>query len=118
MEKAEGRAHFGDYIFNIIDLPGIYSLSTYSLEEIVTREYIVEEKPDFIINVIDANHLERNLFLTFQLMMPGCPMIISLNQYDLLQARGYRIDVDQLEKILGIPIVQTVAVHNRESMSY
>lgn len=111
--KAEGKARFDQFIFNIVDLPGIYSLSTYSLEEIISRQFIIEEKPDFIINVIDVNHLERNLFFTLQLLMLNRPMVISLNQYDLLKRRGYEIDVKQLELLLGVPCVATTAVHNR-----
>ncbi|UYP47834.1 Fe(2+) transporter FeoB [Candidatus Lokiarchaeum ossiferum] len=111
--KAEGTAKFGNYIFKIIDLPGIYSLSTYSLEEIVSREYILDESPDYIVNVLDSNHLERNLFLTIQLLMLNRPTIISLNQIDLLKERGYEIDREKLESLLGVAVVPTVAVHNR-----
>ena len=111
--KAEGKARFDQFIFEIVDLPGIYSLSTYSLEEIISRQYIIDEKPDFIINVIDVNHLERNLFFTLQLLMLNRPMVISLNQYDLLKKRGYEIDTKHLELLLGVPVVTTTAVHNR-----
>ncbi len=111
--KAEGTAKFHDYTFKIIDLPGIYSLSTYSLEEVVSRDYILNDKPDYIINVVDSSHLERNLFLTLQLAMLNRPMILALNQFDLLQERGYEIDVDKFSKQIGIPIIPTVAVHNR-----
>ncbi|MHA1819369.1 MAG: ferrous iron transport protein B, partial [Promethearchaeota archaeon] len=111
--KAEGRCRFQDYEFNIIDLPGIYSLSTYSLEEIVSREFIVNEKPDYIINVIDVNFLERNLYFTLQLLMLERPVIIALNQYDILQERGYDVDIKRLEELLGVAVVPTVAVHNR-----
>jgi len=111
--KAEGSARFGGYTFKIIDLPGIYSLSTYSLEEVVSRDYILNEKPDYIINVVDASQLERNLFLTLQLAMLNRPMILSLNQCDLLQERGYKMDLDNLRGHIGIPIIPAVAVHNR-----
>jgi len=113
IKKAEGYTIFNDYKFYIIDLPGIYSLSTYSIEEIVSREYILDENPDYIINVIDSNHLERNLFLTFQLLLLKKPVILVLNQYDILQKREYEIDIQMLEELLGIPVVITVAVHNR-----
>lgn len=113
VKKAEGKTKFGKYTFKIVDLPGIYSLSTYSLEEIVSREYILQSNPDYIINIVDSNKLERNLFFTLQLMMLNRPMILCLNQYDLLKKRGYDIDVKKLEEILGIPVVPTVAVHNR-----
>ncbi|MHA1672936.1 MAG: ferrous iron transporter B [Promethearchaeota archaeon] len=111
--KAEGTARFGGYTFKIIDLPGIYSLSTYSLEEVVSRDYILNEKPDYIINVVDSSHLERNLFLTLQLAMLNRPMILALNQFDLLHERGYEIDIDKFSKQIGIPIIPTIAVHNR-----
>lgn len=110
--KAEGIARFRNYLFKIIDLPGIYSLSTYSLEEIVSRDYILEEKPDYIINVIDATHLERNLFFTLQLSMLKVPMILALNQFDLLEERGYQIDIVKLSQILNFPVIPTIAVHN------
>lgn len=111
--KAEGTARFQNYVFKIVDLPGIYSLSTYSLEEIVSRDYILNEQPDYIINVVDASHLERNLFFTLQLSLLNRPMIISLNQVDLLQERGYEIDTDQLSSLLQTPVIPCVAVHNR-----
>ncbi len=111
--KAEGICTFQGYTFKIIDLPGIYSLSTYSIEEIITRKYIVEEKPDYIINVLDANQLERNLFFTLQLQMLHRPMILALNQYDLLRERGYEIDTQKLSDTLQLPIEKVVAVHNR-----
>jgi len=111
--KAEGYTEFQGYKFNIIDLPGIYSLSTYSLEEIVTREYIINEKPDYIINVVNSNHLERNLYFSLQLFMLKRPIIISLNQYDILQKQGFDIDVEKLEDELQVPVQKTVAVHNR-----
>ncbi|MHA1341063.1 MAG: ferrous iron transport protein B [Promethearchaeota archaeon] len=113
VKRAEGYSIFNNYKFHIIDLPGIYSLSTYSLEEIVSREYIIDGKPDYIINVVDANYLERNLFFTIQLLLLNRPIIIALNQYDILQKRGYEIDVVKLEELLGVPVIPTVAIHNR-----
>ncbi|QEE15815.1 ferrous iron transport protein B [Promethearchaeum syntrophicum] len=113
VKKAEGKCKFKNYIFKIVDLPGIYSLSTYSIEEIISREYIVEEKPDYIINVIDCNQLERNLFFTTQLQMLNRPMILALNQYDLLLQRGFDIDESKIEEMLGIKAQKVVAVHNR-----
>lgn len=110
--QAKGNVIFNGIKFEIVDLPGIYSLSTYSLEEIVAREFIVEEKPDIIVNVIDSTQLERNLFLTYQLMALGRPMILLLNQYDVLKRRGYEIDIDRVKKVLGLPCILAVAVHN------
>lgn len=110
VEKAEGTFHFKDYVIDVIDLPGIYSLSTFSIEEIITREYIAKEKPDVVINIIDASVLERNLFLTLQLIELGTPLVIALNQIDTAENKGIKIDHKKLEKILGIPVVPTIAI--------
>jgi len=110
VEKAEGTLHFKGYEIDIIDLPGIYSLSTFSLEEIISREYIAFEKPDLVINVVDASVLERNLFFTLQLIELETPMIIALNQIDIAQKKGIRIDHEKLSGILGVPVIPTVAI--------
>jgi len=110
VEKAEGTLHFKGYEIDIIDLPGIYSLSTFSLEEIISREYIAFEKPDLVINVVDASVLERNLFFTLQLIELETPMIIALNQIDIAQKKGIRIDHEKLSNILGVPVISTVAI--------
>ena len=110
VEKAEGTLYFKGYIIDIVDLPGIYSLSTYSLEELISRNYIAVEKPDVVINVIDASVLERNLYFTLQLMELETPMIIALNQVDIANRKGIRIDVEKLEKLLGIPVIPTIAI--------
>ncbi|MFX1258072.1 MAG: ferrous iron transport protein B [Promethearchaeota archaeon] len=111
VEKMEGHLDFLGYHFNIVDLPGIYSLSTYSLEEIVSREYIVSEEVDIIINVIDATNLERNLFFTFQLLELEVPMILAINQMDILRKRKINLDFKILEKIFKLPVLPVVAVH-------
>ena len=110
VERAEGTLHFKGHTIDIIDLPGIYSLSTYSLEELISRKYIAVEKPDMVINVIDASVLERNLFFTLQLIELGTPMIIALNQIDIAKRKGVEIDPEKLEKLLGIPVIPTVAI--------
>jgi len=110
VEKAEGTLHFKDYLIDIIDLPGIYSLSTFSIEELISREYIAVERPDLVINVVDASLLERNMFFTLQLLELGTPMIMALNQMDMAKKKGVRIDHEKLEKLLGIPVIPTVAV--------
>jgi ferrous iron transport protein B len=110
VERAEGTLHFRDYTIDIVDLPGIYSLSTYSLEELVSRKYIAVERPDVVINVVDASVLERNLFFTLQLMELENPMVIALNQMDLAKNKGIQVDIDTLEQLLGIPVMPTVAV--------
>jgi len=110
VEKAEGTLHFKGYTIDIIDLPGIYSLSTYSIEEQISRRYIAVEKPDVVINVVDASVLERNLYFTLQLMELGAPLVLALNQIDIAKRKGIEIDVEKLEKLLGIPVVPTVAI--------
>lgn len=110
VEKAEGTLHFKGYEIDVIDLPGIYSLSTFSLEEVISREYIAFEKPDLVINVVDASVLERNLFFTLQLIELETPLIIVLNQVDIAQRKGIRIDHKKLSEILGVPVIPTVAV--------
>jgi len=110
VERAEGTLHFKGYNIDIVDLPGIYSLSTYSLEELVSRKYIAVERPDVVINVVDASVLERNLFFTLQLMELETPMVIALNQMDMAKSKGIQINIKKLEKLLGICIMPTVAV--------
>jgi len=109
VERAEGTLHFKGYTIDIVDLPGIYSLSTYSLEELISRKYIAVERPDIVINVVDASVLERNLFFTLQLIELETPMIVALNQMDMAKKKGIKIDVEKLEKLLGVPVVPTVA---------
>ena len=94
------------------DLPGIYSLSPYSSEEIVTRDFLLNEKPTGIINIVDASNIERNLYLTMQLMELGIPMVLALNMMDEVRANGGSVRVNELEEILGIPVVPISAVKN------
>lgn len=96
----------------IVDLPGIYSLSPYTPEEIVTRNYIVNEKPDLIINIIDGTNLERNLYLTTQIMETDCPVVIAINMMDSVLKNGTKIDIKDLELKLGIPIVPISALRS------
>jgi ferrous iron transport protein B len=110
VERAEVVLYFKGYKIRIIDLPGIYSLSTFSMEEIVSRDYIAVEKPDIIINVVDASALERNLYFTLQLLEVEAPIMIDLNQVDFAAKKGIRIDVKKLSKILGVPVNPTVAI--------
>ena len=93
----------------ITDLPGIYSMSPYSSEEIVSRDFVLKEKPKAIINIVDATNLERNLYLTMQLLELGIPMVIALNMMDELRGNGGYIDVNFMEKLLGIPTIPIVA---------
>jgi ferrous iron transport protein B len=113
VERAEGTLHFKGYTIDVVDLPGIYSLSTYSLEESVSRKFIAVERPDLVINVVDACVLERNLFFTLQLMELEAPMVIALNQMDMAKKKGIEIDAEKLEKLLGVPVIPTVAIKGR-----
>jgi len=113
VERAEGTLHFEGYDITIIDLPGIYSFSTFSLEELVSKEYIANEKPDVVINVIDASLLERNLFFTIQLMEMNIPLVICLNQVDVAEKKGIIIDVERLESTLGVPVMSTIATRGK-----
>ncbi len=113
IEKAEGRLFYKGHIINVVDLPGIYSLTTYSMEEIISREYIFTEKPDFIVNVVDATHLERNLIFTLQLLELERPTVMALNMVNLLKEKGIKIDYKKLEKILGIPVVPVAAIYRK-----
>jgi len=110
VEKAEGTLFFMGRILRVIDLPGIYSLSTFSMEEIVAREYIAMGRPDVIVNVVDASSLERNLYFTIQLLEMEAPVIVALNQVDYASRRGIRIDAKRLSELLGVPVVPTVAI--------
>ena len=89
----------------IIDLPGIYSLSPYTPEEVISRNYILEEKPDVVINVLDATNLERNLYMTTQILEMDVPVVVALNMSDALKEAGQTIDVDGLSKKLGVPVI-------------
>jgi ferrous iron transport protein B len=109
VERAEGTLHFKGYTIDVVDLPGIYSLSTYSLEEVISRKFIAVEKPDIVINVVDASVLERNLFFTLQLIELETPLIIALNQMDIAKKKGIEIELEALEELLGAPVIPTVA---------
>jgi ferrous iron transport protein B len=109
VEKKEANFEYGGKRIRLVDLPGTYSLSPYTQEEIIARDYLVREKPDVIINVVDATNLERNLYLTVQLMELDIPVVMALNIFDEAEKKGYRIDTKAMEDILGIAIVRTVA---------
>ena len=109
VEKKEGKLK-GQKDIVIMDLPGIYSLSPYTLEEVITRNYLVDEKPEAILNLIDATNIERNLYLTTQLLEIGTPVAIALNMMDLANKNGDKIDVKKLSETLGCPIVETSAL--------
>ncbi|NLO36126.1 MAG: ferrous iron transport protein B [Clostridiaceae bacterium] len=105
VEKKTGHVRHTDREMVIIDLPGIYSLSPYSLEETISRNYIVDECPDVVVNIIDATNLERNLYLTLQLKKLGRPLIVALNMMDEILSHGDKLDIDRLAQLLQIPVV-------------
>ena len=113
VERKEGKIKNINEDVTLVDLPGIYSLSPYSPEEIITRQYILEENPDLIINILDATNLERGLYLTTQLLELDSPVVAVLNMEDLLLGKGKIIDYKKLEKSLGIPIIPISAVKNK-----
>ena len=111
VEKKEGYLK-GDKKVIIQDLPGIYSLSPYTLEEVVARNYIVNEKPDVILNVVDGTNIERNLYLTTQLIETGIPVVIAINMMDAVRKNGDDIDIEKLGKSLKCEIIQISALKN------
>ena len=110
VEKAEGTLTFEGQKMTVIDLPGIYSFSTFGMEELVSREFIALENPDVVINVVDASVLERNLFFTLQLIEMGAPLVLCLNQVDIAKKKGIVINTKKLEQALGVPVVPTVGI--------
>lgn len=110
VERAEGKLHFKGYEIYVLDLPGTYSLSAYSQEEIVARDYIAIERPDIVVNIVDASALERNLYLTIQILELESPVVIALNLMDVASKKGIKIDVEGLSRILGVPVIPTIAI--------
>lgn len=118
VEQAKGHFSHGNYEYDIIDLPGNYALSAHSIEEIVSRDFIVDDDSDVIINVIDASNLERNLYLTVQMMELGANLVMALNMNDFAKKRGHIIDIDLMSELLGFPVVEINAKTVMESMSF
>lgn len=113
VEKREVSLKYKDYKINIVDLPGTYSLTAHSIDELVTRQFVIEEKPDVVINIIDTSNLERNLYLTTQFIELGVPLVLAFNMSDVAQKQGFLIDTERLSKLLGAPIVFTVATKKK-----
>lgn len=109
VDAKEGRFEYGGYSFILVDLPGTYSLSAYSPEEIYVRRNLIEEMPDVVLNVVDASNLQRNLYLTTQLIDMNLRVVMAMNMYDELQAKGDKLDIRQLGYLLGMPIVPTIS---------
>jgi ferrous iron transport protein B len=113
VEKVEGFVKFGMYDVHILDLPGTYSLSAYSEEEMVAREYIAIHKPDVVLNIVDASAIERNLYLTVQLLELEAPIVVALNMIDVAAKKGFKINVERFSEILGVPVIPMVAISGR-----
>ncbi len=109
VEKKEGTYVLDGFRLHIVDLPGTYSLTAYSLEEVVARDFLVNQKPEVVINIVDASNLERNLYLAVQFLEMGIPICIALNMMDVAKKRGIKVDAEKLSSLLGVPVVPTVA---------
>lgn len=109
IEKREGTLYYKGYTIDVLDLPGIYSLTTYSTEELISRNYIIHFRPDCVINIIDATNLERNLIFTLQLLELECPVILALNMIDLAKKKGVTIDFRKLQDLTGVSVIPTIA---------
>ncbi|MDL2237140.1 ferrous iron transport protein B [Christensenellaceae bacterium OttesenSCG-928-K19] len=113
VEKKEGSLKGHRKEVKVMDLPGIYSLSPYTLEEVISRNYLLEERPDVIIDIVDASNLERNLYLTLQLLETGIPVVVALNMMDVVINRGDKINAKKLAEELGCPVVETSAMRGK-----
>jgi len=109
VEKKEGTYTHQDFTLHIVDLPGTYSLTAYSLEEVVARDYLVNEKPEVVINIVDSSNLERNLYLAIQFLEMGIPVCIALNMIDVAKKRGIKVNAEKLSALLGVPVIPTIA---------
>jgi ferrous iron transport protein B len=109
VEKKEGTWQHDGLEYQVVDLPGTYSLAAYSMEEIIARDYIVDEHPDVVVTVVDAANLERNLYLVVQILEMGAKVVVALNMSDIADSRGLKIDVPRLSEGLGAPVIPTVA---------
>jgi len=113
VEKKEGGCSYQGYNMRIVDLPGVYSLTAYSLDELIARNFVVEKKPDIVVDIVDASNLERNLYLTVQLLEMEAMVIVALNMMDVAESRRYQIDSEELSRLMGIPMVPMVASRNQ-----
>jgi ferrous iron transport protein B len=113
VEKKEGKLRFKDYDLTIVDLPGTYSLTPFSIEEITARDFVINERPDIVVIIIDASNLERSLFLAIQILELGRPAIFVLNMADVADAKGIQINAAKLSQLLGLPVVFTVGNKNK-----
>ena len=109
VEKKEGYCQVNGRQIQLVDLPGTYSLTAYSPEELVARNYLIQDRPSAVINIVDSSNLERNLYLTVQLLELGIPVLIALNMVDMAAARGLEINSEELGRRLRLPVIPTVA---------
>ena len=112
VEKKEGKVNKFGYELTIIDLPGTYSLTPFSIEEIIARNFVLEECPDVVIDIIDASNLERSLYLATQLRETDCKVLFALNMADLAKTRGIKINAKKLSELLNVPVVFTISNKN------
>jgi small GTP-binding protein len=113
VEKKEGFCTFQGRRIRVVDLPGVYSLTAYSLDEVIARDYVVDENPDVVVDVVDASNLERNLYLTIQLLEMKAKLVVALNMMDIAESREYRINLPALSVLLGAPVIPLVAARNQ-----
>ena len=113
VEQKVGRLSYQDYSIKVVDLPGVYSLTAYSLDEVIARNFVVEERPDVVVDIVDASNLERNLYLAVQLLEMGVRLIIVLNMMDQAESKEYNIDITHLSHLLQVPVVPMSANRNR-----
>lgn len=113
VEKKTGERQYKGYKINIVDLPGTYSLTAYSLDEVVARNFIIDEKPDVVVDIIDSSNLERNLYLATQLMELGAPLVFAFNMADIAKSSGKKIDTKLLSELMGVSIVETIGHRNK-----
>ncbi len=113
VEKKEGTCKHNGYDIKVVDLPGTYSLTAYSMEEVMARDFVIKEKPDVVVDIVDASNLQRNLYLTTQFKELGANVVIALNMSDVAEKSGLNIDVKMMSQLLGAPVVPTVGHKNQ-----
>ncbi len=113
VEKKEGACRWNGRDFHVVDLPGTYSLTARSLEERVARNFVINERPDVVVDIVDASNLERNLYLATQFIELGVPVVVALNMIDVAESQGEHIDEELLSRLLGVPMVPTVATKGK-----
>ena len=109
VEKKEGEFEYNGVRIRVVDLPGTYSLTAYSIDERIARDFLIKENPDVVVPIVDASNLERNLYLVTELLELGANVVIDLNMMDMVGSKGWEMDVSGLSQVLGVPVVPTVA---------